>query len=165
MDAELQKALLKKAGALLARRAYSRGELRIRLARIAEDSQIESVLNRLEQLNLLNDADYAYNFALCRIQREGWGPAKVRESLIRRHLPQATIESALERVLAEMEDDSVLIEYIKRHYGKQALPTAPKDIQKLVLHLLRRGFGEDAIFNALKRLIPAAALRHFETGE
>jgi regulatory protein len=165
MEAELQKALLKKAGALLARRAYSRGELRIKLAPMAEESQIDSALDRLEQLNLLNDTDYAYNFALCRIQREGWGPTKVRESLIRRHLSREIIETALARVRDELGDESVLMQYIGKHYGKRSLPTAPKDIQKVVSHLLRRGFSQNAILDALKRIIPTAAIRHFETGE
>jgi regulatory protein len=165
MDAELQKTLLKKAGSLLARRAYSRGELRMKLAKMAGDSEIESALNRLEQLNLLNDADYAYNFAFYRIQQEGWGPAKVRDSLLRRHLSPANIESALERVRNELGDELVLIDCIKKRCGKQEPPTNPKDIQKLIAYLQRRGFDDDAIFRALKRMLPAAVIQRFETGD
>jgi regulatory protein len=165
MDVELQKALMKKAGLMLSRRSYSRGELRMKLAKMTGDSEIESVLNRLEQLNLLNDADYAYNFSVYRIRREGWSPAKVRDSLFRRHLSQAIIESALERVRNELGDEFALIECIKKRWGKQAPPTSPKDIQKLILYLRRRGFDEDAIFCALKRMLPAAAIQRFETGE
>jgi regulatory protein len=165
MNDELQKALLAKAGVLLARRAYSRGELRIKLAKLAGNPEVESALDRLEQLNLLNDADYAYNFALYWIRREGYAPAKVQDSLQRRHVHQATIECALQRVCNELRDESVLIEYIRRHCGKQGLPANPKDIQKLILHLNRRGFDKEAIVSALNQMIPTAAMRHFETGE
>ncbi len=157
--------LLKKAAALLARRAYSRGELREKLASAAGELQVESALDRLEQLNLLNDADYAYNFALYRVRQEGWGPAKVHDSLLRRHVAESTIELALERVRNEMSDESALIEYVQKHCGKRGMPANPKDINKLIFHLRRRGFDENAILNALKRMIPSAVLRHFETGD
>jgi len=165
MDDELYIALLKKAGALLARRAYSRGELRDKIARIAGNPQVESVLDRLEQLNLLNDADYAYNFALYRIKQEGWGPAKVHDSLLRRHVVPAIIEQALERIRHELGDESALVEYMRKHCGKQGPPADPKNIRRLILHLRRRGYDENIIFSALKRIVPAAVMRHFETGE
>ena len=63
MDNERHKLLMKKAGALLARRAYTRGELRDRLVKTSGETPVESILDRLEQLNLLNDAAYAYNLA------------------------------------------------------------------------------------------------------
>ena len=165
MDAALHKMLLKKAGSLLARRSYSRGELRNKLSGFAEKSQVESVLDRLEQLNLLNDADYAYNFALCRTRQEGWGPAKILESLLRRHVDQTTIENALEGVRNELGDESILVEYIRKHCGKQGMPTDLKGVRKLVLHLRRRGFDEERIFGALKQMIPSALLQRFDTGE
>ena len=165
MDAELHKILLKKAGALLAHRPYSRGELQERLAKLAEEPQVECVLDRLEQLNLLNDADYAYNFALYRIRQDGWGPTKICQSLLRRHVAQATIDSALERIGNELGQEPILIEYIKRRCGKKGLPTDRGGIRKLVMHLHQRGFDEDRILSALKKMIPAAVLHRFETGE
>jgi SOS response regulatory protein OraA/RecX len=165
MNDEIQKALLKKAGSLLARRAHSRGELQLKLAKMAEDSDVECALNRLEQLNLLNDADYAYNFAFYRIRQEGWSFAKVRDALFRHHLSQAIIESALERARNELGDEFALIECIKKRYGKQPPPASPKDIQKFILFLRRRGFDDDAIFRGLRRMLPAAAIQGFETGE
>jgi regulatory protein len=165
MDSELQKAILKKASALLARRAYSRGELRIKLAKMAEDIEIEHALNRLDQLNLLNDDDYAYNFALYRVQREGWGPAKVRHSLLGRHLSRAAIESALQRVQNDLGEETVLLEHIQKYCRKRRPPVDRKDMQKLILHLRRRGFDSNAISRALKRMVPADAIPCFETGE
>ncbi len=165
MDTDLQKMILKKAGSLLARRSYSRGELRNKLCAFAEKYQVESALDRLEQLNLLNDADYAYNFALCRARQEGWGPAKILESLLRRQVGQTIIKSALERIRNELGDESVLLEYIQKRCGKHGMPADIRDVRRLVLHLRRRGFGEEMIFGALKRVIPSALLERFDTGE
>jgi regulatory protein len=165
MDVALQQMLLKKAGTLLARRAYGRGELRDKLCKLAEAVEVEVVLDRLEQLNLLNDADYAYNFAFYRIAQDGWGPAKVHDSLLRRRVEPRTIERALERVQSELGDESALADYIRKHCGKKGLPADPKDVRRLILHLRRRGFEEKNIFSALRQMIPAALIERFETGE
>ncbi len=165
MDADLQKIILKKAGSLLARRSYSRQELRNKLLGFADKSQIESALDRLEQLNLLNDADYAYNFALRRTRQEGWGPTKILDSLLRRKVDPATIESALERVRNELGDESILVEYIRKRCAKQGMPADVRGVRNLVLHLRRRGFGEDMIFSALKQVLPSTLRERFYTGE
>jgi SOS response regulatory protein OraA/RecX len=166
MDVDISKILLRKAGALLAHRAYSRGELKSKLAGLADEAQIGAVLNHLQQLNLLNDADYAYNFALHRIRQQGWSPAKAQHALVRRQVEMPVIERALERVQNEAGDQSaIIVEYIHKRCGKNGLPTEPKGVRKLILHLRQRGFDEDQILDALRRLFPAAALQPFETGE
>ena len=164
MDAELQKLLLKKAGALLARRSYSRGELGDKLARYAEGSQVEPVLDRLEQLNLLNDADYAYNFALCRIQ-EGWAPAKVHSSLLRRKIGQKTVERALERAQSEPASESSLASFVQMHCRKKGLPASPREVRRLISYLLRRGYDEETVLDTLRQTLPQTVWNRFDTGE
>ncbi len=166
MDARYNKNLLKNAGALLARRAYSRNELRDKLSGLAAEAEIESVLNHLEQLNLLNDAEYAYNFALQRIHRRGWSPLKVQNALLRHNVEPQTIECALDRVRNEVSDPLILIsEYVQKHCAKEGLPKDPKGIRALIAHLRRRGFDDESILGALRKLFPAAALQPFETGD
>lgn len=158
--------LLKKAGAFLARRAYSRYDLREKLSGIAGDVEIESALERLEQLNLLNDADYAYNFALHRIRQQGWSPTKVQNALLRHRVGMPVIECALERVQNEVGDQtSIILEYVQTRSGKKGLPSDQKGIRRLILHLRQRGFDDENILGALRRIIPAAALQPFETGD
>ena len=158
-------ALLKKAAVLLARRSYSRGELRDKLLRTAAAAQVESTLNRLEQLNLLNDAEYAYNFALYRIEREVWGVAKVIDALRRRQVEPEIIEDALRRVQCELGVETVPVEYMQKYCGERWPPTDPAHIQKLITHLRRRGFGERAIGRALKGILPGPLYQRFEIGE
>jgi regulatory protein len=165
MDQEIYRTLLKKAGALLARRPYTRGKLRDKLLAITGESAVEPVLDRLEQLNLLNDADYAYNFALCRIQRNGWGPAKVQRSLLHRQVGQTTIENALERIRGETGSDSALADYVQKYYRTRGVPANPKEIRKLITHLLQRGFNEESILSELRQTIDGAIWQRIETGE
>ena len=165
MEADLQKTLLMKAGTLLARRAYTRGEMKSKLSPLASQKEVDSALDRLEQLNLLNDAEYAYNFALCRIKEEGWGPIKVHHSLLRRHVAPLLVESAIDRVRQEISDSAALSEHLRRLCRKSGLPADLKGIRNLVLQLHRRGFHEDTIYSTLRRMIPADAWQAFETGE
>jgi regulatory protein len=164
---DAHKTLLKKAAALLARRAYTRGELRAKISRLSDASQTDCVLDRLEQLNLLNDADYAYNFALRRITQDGWGPAKVMQSLLRRHVGQAVVETALDRVRAESGSgcESPIPGQIHKYCEKMGVPADAKQLRKLIAHLRRHGFEDDNILSALRQTIPAALLQRFETGE
>lgn len=165
-DADEQyRMLLRKAGSLLAKRSYSRGQLRDRISRYAGELPLEPVLVRLEQLNLLNDEDYAYNFAFCRIRQQGWGPARVRRLLLQRQVDPATVASVLDRIAGEVDNESVLLEYVEKHCAKKGLPTDHKGARKLVLHLRRRGFDFNAITRALKRILPATVWQCFETGE
>jgi regulatory protein len=165
MDEITNKLLMQKAGMLLARRAYSRGELKNRLARIAEEFPLEPILDRLQQLNLLNDADYAYNFALCRIKQQGWGPAKVQRSLLRRHVDRLTVECALERVRSELGNEYALASYVQEHCRRRGLPADLKSLRKLILHLGQRGFEQEIIFDVVRPMVSASLWQRFETGE
>ncbi|MBN1571181.1 MAG: RecX family transcriptional regulator [Acidobacteria bacterium] len=166
MGANINKMLLRRAGSFLARRAYSRNDLRKKLEGLAGDSEIKSVLNHLEQLNLLNDDDYAYNFALQRIRQQGWSPLKIQNALLRHEVGLPAIDRALELIRNEAGDQSALIlEYIQNHFGKKGMPRDPKGVRKLILHLGRRGFDDESILGALRQILPAAALQPFETGD
>ena len=77
MEEESSSKIMHRAGLLLARRPYSRGELREKLSMLGDHQEIESTLDRLQELNLLNDVNYSYNLASYWMKHEGWGPIKV----------------------------------------------------------------------------------------
>ena len=161
---------MKQAAALIARRAHSRGELRRKLAaaqKMEKADEIEAVLDRLEHLKLLNDAEYAYNFAFYRIKDLSWGEEKVRKALLGRDVTKADADRALERVREEIEPggmDGALMEYVESCCRKHGTPSTLKDAQKLARRLAGRGFDENTITGALQRIIPDI-FRHFEAGD
>ncbi len=165
MDANVSKTLFKKAGELLARRSHSRGELKDELLKFAGPAQVETTLDRLESLHLLNDAEYAYNFALDRMKRRGWSPAKTFDALVQRRVQQNAIEAVLARIQNEEGEKFSLQSCIERYCSRKGLPSNPKDVGKLISRLRRRGFDEDDIISALKQAISGANSQRFETGE
>ncbi len=145
MESELAEKLMQKAGRFLARRAYSRASLRLKLLRFASEETIESVLNRLQHLNLLNDADYAYNFAFNRIRDAGWGPLRIRQELSRRLVAADVIESVMDRVGQEFSERTALERYLDRYWCKVEPPRDLKAVRRLITHLRRRGFDHSVI--------------------
>jgi SOS response regulatory protein OraA/RecX len=165
MNETIQKLLIQKAGMFLARRSYSRGELQDKLLKFAEKEQVAIALDRLESLNLLNDADYAYNFALCRIERQGWGPSKVRNSLLNRQVNQTEIDSAMARIESERTVEFSIDFYVKQYCKKKGRPSSLKDIRKMMVHLHHQGFEKEDVFRAIQEAVPDLDLHSFETGE
>ena len=162
MEADLHKRLMERAGALLRRRAHSRGELSLKLSEFAGSEDVEKTLDRLQELDLLNDARYAYNFALHRLTETGWGPLKVSEALRFRKLSTELIESVLEKIGREIGFEPILTNYLERHCRKIGLPSDRKNIHRLFQHLQRRGFAEEHIYSVLRRKVPAEAWHDFE---
>ena len=165
METDTYKKLLRKAGSLLARRPYSRGELRNKLAKMGDSSHVEIVLDRLERLNLLNDVDYAYNFTLNRVTQQGWSIPRVSNSLQKRQVAQSTIDSVTARIHSERGDENSLNACIEKYCGRKGRPSDAKDVGRLVSHLRRHGFDADDIQRALKSVLPDKHLRRFETGD
>jgi SOS response regulatory protein OraA/RecX len=164
MNEDPTKKILHKATALLARRAYSRGELRARLAKFGETEQIDAVLERLQHWNLLNDADYAYNCASRWIKEEGWGPVRVIHRLMQRMVPASEAEAAVDRVNQEVGTSQPLETYLDRYFRMRPLPADRKAIQKLFQSLLRRGVRGEVIWNSLRGRIPSSAWSGEEDG-
>jgi len=165
MEGESAKKLLQKAGRLLAKRAYSRGELETKLRSLGQEEEIQTVLTRLEELNLLNDDQYAYNFAHCRMRQDGWGPAKVMHALLRREVASNIAETAIERVRRETGDGPLLLQYLEGFCARHGMPQDRRAIQKLVSRLRRRGFQEEVIYEVLRQKLPTAAWHRFDTGD
>lgn len=165
MEADSSNNLMQSAGSLLARRAYSRGELKEKLAPLGETQEIESVLDRLEQLNLLNDADYAYNSASRWIRKEGWGPLRVYQHLISRKVPTQVADEAIARVRQEISDVDALKVFLSRRFRTHPLPEDRKGIRKLISSLQRQGFPEEVIRIVLRQKIPPAEWQDFDTGD
>lgn len=165
MESDPRKSLLHRAGRLLQRRAYSRFELAERLSELAESSQVDQVLDDLEELGLLNDAEYAYNFAANRFARLGWGPLKVREALLQKRVSPDLIDGAIARCSRGEACDSTLEAYLDRRFRKTGWPSEKRSVHRLILHLRRRGFSDEAIGRTLRSKLPEALWRYVEPGE
>ena len=171
--AEARSRLMEKAVGLLALRPLSRKELLDKLCapprpkkgkypydklddapnrsalqnqREALREQAEGVADRLTELGLLNDGEYA-----CMLARhyalKGYGPGKIRDELYRRGVPREFWEDAL----AQAEPNGSQIEKLARRKLRGAEPTR-ENLKKVSDYLARRGYGWEEISSALERI-------------
>jgi regulatory protein len=132
--------------AQLARRDFSRAELRERLLRKGcEPAVVDAVLGQLEAERLLSDARYVESAVRAHAGR-GHGPVRVRVELRPRGLASPLIEEALRA--AEVDWFALALQLRRRRFGA-ALPGDARERAKQARFLQYRGFTAEQIRAAL----------------
>ena len=108
--------------------------------------QAEGVADRLTELGLLNDGEYART-VVRHYAAKGYGPRKIRDELYRRGVPRSFWEDAME----EREPDDSQIDKLARQKLRGGEPTR-ENLKKVSDYLARRGYGWEEISAALERL-------------
>jgi regulatory protein len=144
------------------RRAYSIHEMREYLERRTEDPELVSpVIARLRELNYLDDARYALDYARLHANSRRQGRFRITRELRGRGIPDRHIEAALDAVFAETDESSLVRARLKRHLSHSRGPLDQRKLASLYRSLLRAGFSSDAIraaLNEAKASIAAADL-------
>lgn len=136
---------------LLSYKSFSKKELTARLLDYTDEGAgqdiAQAVTDRLEELGLINDQDYAERLAKDLYARKGYGERKVLFELMRRGIERELAEEAAAANAPEAED--TLNRIIRRKYARYL--TDPKGVHKTVLALARLGYPYDEIRAAISR--------------
>ena len=133
-------------------RARTRDEVRTSLvSKGFTEALAEDTIADLDRLGLLDDAAYARQYATSRFNGPGYGPARIRQDLIRRGVARRDIDAALE-ALAESEDlGAEAREQAAKKWRSLASEEDLRKRQKKTLdYLVRRGFGFDQARSAVE---------------
>jgi regulatory protein len=137
----------------LARRAYSLYEMRTYLERRAEDKDtVKSVLDRLKQMDYLDDARYARQFVRARADLRKQGAFRIARDLRARGVPDRHIEAALAERSAQSDEGAVVRTRIERRLKSLRRPLDERGTASLYRSLLRAGFAADTIRRELSAL-------------
>ena len=140
--------VLDKALDLLAVRARSARDLRIRLRRAgAADPDITWSIDRLVRQGLLDDAAYARQVARAKVVGGGVSRRKVVTELRRRGVSAETADQAIDATLTEVdldEEGAAMQAAEKRVRALRSLEPAVQR-QRLYAYLARRGFESDVV--------------------
>ncbi|MFZ3330068.1 MAG: regulatory protein RecX [Candidatus Acidiferrales bacterium] len=144
----------------LMRRAHSISEMKKHLERRAEDKElIPAVIARLRELNYLDDAKYALNYASQHVKIRRQGRFRIARELRARGVPDRYIEEAIAKVFAETDEPALVRARLKRRLallnkksGEASAPLDQKKIASLYRNLLTAGFSADTIRTELKRI-------------
>ena len=131
---------------MLEKRDYSRGEMIDRLLKKGEAQEdAEAVADRLTELRLINDENYAA-IVVRHYSAKGFGAARIKNELYRRFVPRELWEQAL----ADMPDADGSLDTLLRAKLKSPDPDSA-ELKKATDALRRRGFSWDEIRYAVER--------------
>jgi regulatory protein len=152
-DEALQEAL-GRAYRYMAQRDRSIAEIRRHLTRLdIADALIDACVDELCHLGYLNDARFAERFSADRRTLDGWGNKRICTRLRALGVPEDLCEEAAGRD-PDGELDAALAELHRR--VRQA-PTGPRERQKALGMLVRRGFELELAHDAVRRFEAEAA--------
>lgn len=143
---------MQRAFRLLAYKARTIEEMRRRLLEKdwATPETVEEVIDRLRELNYLNDEAYAVSFATTRLATRQLGRSRLRRDLQRRNLPEETVEAALSDAYAERSEEGLLEEAIAKRVRLKGRPADAPGWNRLIAYLIRRGFAYDLVLTKIR---------------
>lgn len=150
-DSEYEKGL-QKAFRLLAARARSEKELRARLKEKKFDQQVvDSIIARLYELNYMDDAAFARQWARRLAVDKLSGNRRIEVSLQDKGVDRATCEQVLAEIRQEVPEREAIRRIIRKKLKGEKLQR--KDVRakrSMAQHLLVRGFTPDLIYEMIR---------------
>jgi len=137
---------------LLSYKPRSLAEMRSRLMEKdwAEESVVDQVIARLEELGYLNDEQFAANFASSRLTAKPLGRTRLRRDLRRKKLPSETIETALDGAYEQQSEEALIERAISKRVKSKGAPATREEAKKLFDYLIRRGFSYDLVIRKVR---------------
>lgn len=133
------------------RRAHSIHEMKEYMERRTENKDlVPPVIARLRELNYLDDARYALDYARLHAQSRRQGRFRIARELRGRGIPDRYIESALDAVFAETDEATLVRARLKRKLAHIHGPLDERKRASLYRSLLRAGFSADTIRTELR---------------
>lgn len=131
---------------LLSRKPLSRHEMELKLRSWdAGEEEAAAICDRMEELGLLNDAEYAGRLVR-HYSAKGYGRRKLRDELYHRGVPREFWEDALSTV---EQNTAALDEFIAKKLDGKSYDR--KELKKVSDALARRGFSWPEIDEAIRR--------------
>jgi regulatory protein len=147
--------LMDYAAKALSIRGYTISELKTRLKkRAARAEDVETVLGRLKEANLVNDRRFAGSFAEWRRESQGLGKTRVLRDLMARRVAPAVAKQAVDAAFEGVDETAMIEAFLKRKYrGKDlgALLQKQKELASAFRKLRGAGFSTGNSIRVLKR--------------
>ena len=144
--------------AILSRRSISEKELLDKLLQKPHSENIspedweqaaEAAVERMKELGLVDDEDYAGKLARDLSHLRKLGPRRIRQELMQKGVDRELAEEAVEDLDQNPQEDSMeLLEGKFARLAQAAAEGEPKEKQRLIGRLLRMGYGYSDIRQA-----------------
>ncbi len=130
-------------------RDHSEKEIRQKLSRKYDEQSVDTAVEKLLDLGLVNDRRYAELLARELFERKKYGKNRVKSELFRKGIASDVINEVLDSYEEENEPDNVqrIVDIIRKKYYNKLIDE--KSRQKVVAALLRLGYSFSDIRQAM----------------
>ena len=135
-----------KAYRLLSMRDHSEKELLDKLKKDFDEPTAVSVVEKLQELELLDDMNYAENYYR-ELIRKGNSSAEIRQKMNQRGIDRDTVDLLMTE--NAYDEETVVTELVNKKYLTNL--SAENGTMKVMQALLRRGFSVNAVRRALQK--------------
>ena len=118
------------------------------------EGDILTTVNRLQELNLLNDAEYAREFVRTRLASKPVSRQKLYMDLKTHKVPEELIRAALEELPTETEADSAR-EVAEKFWRQMSGLEESVRRERVLRRLMSRGFSTEASLAAIRQVAEA----------
>ena len=131
-------------------RDHSEREIRQKLSRKYDEKSVDTAVEKLIDLGLVNDRRYAELLTRELFERKRYGKNRVRSELYRKGIASEIVNEVLEEYENENEPDNVqtIVDIIEKKYYNKLIDE--KSRQKVVAALVRLGYSFSDIRQAMR---------------
>jgi regulatory protein len=131
-------------------RDHSEKEIRQKLMRKFDERSVDSAVEKLIDLGLINDRRYAELLTRELFERKKYGKNRVRSELFRRGIDSDIVSEVIEAYEEENDSDNVekIVDIIRKKYYNKLVDE--KSRQKVVAALVRLGYSFSDIRQAMR---------------
>ena len=130
---------------LLSRRAHSKKELLLKLSQKYPEQAVHRAVERLEELLLIDDEKFAYNYAQELAERKKFAPKRIEAELRAKGIDSQTVRKAINSL--DKDDFNRIILLINSKYANKL--SDEKNLRKTINSLLRMGYNYSDIKKAI----------------
>jgi regulatory protein len=145
---------------LLARRAQSAGELRVKLQRrAAAPADVEQAIAKLREYGYVDDERFAASYATARRDSGSVGRSRVLRDLRQRRVAPGVAQEAVQQAFEDVDEFAAITAWLDRKYRSVDLKDYlqdPKHLASAYRKLRYAGFASAPAIRALKRFADRA---------
>ena len=120
------------------------------------DDISEAVLDRLTEVGLIDDAEYAAMWVRSRQRAKGLSRRALRDELLRNGIDRDHIDEALTQI-DDADELATARALVERKLGSVASLEFPAQVRRLVGMLARKGYSAQLAFDVVKQVLGATA--------
>jgi regulatory protein len=140
----------KRALKFLGYRARSEAEVRTKLIQAGFSPKIiETILEKLRTLKLLDDEAFARSFAQARIEDRGYGPLRLERELRLKGIAKTLVGRILDETFGRQGGKDRAQALLEKRFRGKDLSNA-KNLRRVISFLQRRGYRDSVIAEVLK---------------